>query len=727
MTLARKRDIPACPGNSLGGGSRTFRSGFVLPVIVVLMLVLAVYFATMGFLSRGQVQSAQHYLDSSLAVNLADAGVRWAMQELSSGTFDSAPAYVPKEFYTHLFSPTLQDWQGEIKLPPCVEEYRIEVGKEGHPALLTLKARLFGLAALPTDAGSGVKPNPVEKSGRLQVEAVATVGNSVRKVTVTRGLKVFRMVHPVLSKFSLFVKLPPLSNTAAVLNPLHRRTTAPGFSGNLKPIEIVNGPSFPVVQGDNLAFPSGGLGDAAMAKIESEAGWIYLGGNQTWSFGLSGEGGGERQFDDRTFLRYLTMVNDDPALTSWGGPLIAKGGASRITQFKIGLEGLRDDYPTTKGPKPLSDLLFTRFIEPLDTGVGLLRLFGSAAEPTPTIVFGPVERRFLHVKSINVMLGTTPVLGVGVPGFPSEAKFTQAFTNPPSPYAGDFNYFRILMEMDPVSAPWSQHYSRFQSAMTRIATESYNAGLDYLLSNQETGPIANPQSPSGNVGTIPDRWAKGLKFWRGTGGNVQESVRTGEGTILDAQGREIFGGGLNRLEGIAELLPKVTARFSSEAEFRQTALVGQGNGSSLDLPGIVYVESDLTFDKPLSVSRGGIIIAKGSITIKAPITAPTDPLTLVACERDITIDCPEPQKIQAHLVCLRGIFRSLGPSFHIVGSLAARELDIQGLTGVGRKTITFAQAHDPLPTLHCDPTGTGSLFRFGLSLEEIYTISPGKD
>ncbi|HQG29153.1 MAG TPA: hypothetical protein PLY73_11445, partial [Candidatus Ozemobacteraceae bacterium] len=58
------------PGDGACGRLRA-RRGFVFPLVVGIMLVLAIFFGALSFLSRGQVQSAAHYIESTRALELA--------------------------------------------------------------------------------------------------------------------------------------------------------------------------------------------------------------------------------------------------------------------------------------------------------------------------------------------------------------------------------------------------------------------------------------------------------------------------------------------------------------------------------------------------------------------------------------------------------------------------------------------------------------------------------
>lgn len=705
-----------------GSQERHPNSGMVLPIVVLAMLVLALFFAAMSFLSRGQVTGAIHYLDSSRAVILADAAVRKVVQELASGAFEPNPTVIPPAFYTHLFSASTEPWHGPIEPSAAVKDFVREIGAEGRSVDLDIQIGLQKLTPLPHDTPSGIAADPIEKSGEVEITAVATVGNASRRIRITKGIKVFQAVHPLLAKFTLFVKSPPTTDREARLNPLKRLATKRGFADNLLPLQLENGVSFQVVENNNLVFANRNMTPATIAQIERQAGWVYLGGNQTWGLGLSGPGL-DSEFDDRSVLRYATYPNKNPDL-AWGEALIAKGGASRVDAFLINLEGMREELIVRGAVRPLRDLLFTRFMAPVPTGVSLLRLFGRGDKVSPTLVFGPVERRYLQVQAINCTIGTRSLTGVAVPGFHSESDFTEIITNPPAPYAGDFNYFRILFELDPSTQPAAENWRKFQTAMSRVATESYNSGLDYLVSNRERNTITAPQGDDTGRPVTPGAFTGQLSLWQGTGADPLEAMRQSEGTIRTESGRSLFQGNLSRIEGLAEILPKTTARFSSAADFLAETCPARRPGT-LQVPGVALVQGDLTFDRPLTVTRGGIIIATGTVTITAPLGSTGEPLTIIS-EKDIVVNCAAPQSITAHLICLRGQFRALSPSFHIIGGLAARELDLDSLKTPGPKTITFAPAHDPLLKPQCLPNENGTLYRFRLSPEELYAIEPGK-
>ncbi|HOT27100.1 MAG TPA: hypothetical protein PLU72_02850 [Candidatus Ozemobacteraceae bacterium] len=682
------------------------RRGFLLPAIVLIALVLALMFGALSYMTRGQVHSAAYFIDASRALGLAEAGAGWAIAALASGSYTESPPFVRRAFYDAMFSDGGTDYEGDVE--PC-DELKQYINKLGGD--LSLRVRLSRWQPLVAGA-PGFKNDPVEKMGRIDVEAVAEVGNARRKVRMSRGVKVYLAVHPVIGKFTCFIRKKPASDD--LVNALERTTNGAGFT-NGTPLVLNNrgaGNGFNVV---TPALDLGALPD--LNELSKSSGWVFLNSDTApWTLNLAGSAN-DTDYDDRSMLRFGAYSND-ALLTAVNTP--PQAGGTTVTQVNEKFQGLKRDYTISKGGSVVvaSDFLSVRHLFPSLPKASIIRPFGTNGDLSPTLLFGPVLRRYLRVRSVDCKINISGVdktfKEVGVPGFPDESSFKQAFLHPPtSPrdYADDFVLYAQLWNMIADAPGLAAGWNKWRSSQTTLVSEPFIEGLNYLaVAERETGTVQNPVSKA--YTDPPPDVVTGLDLWAGG----SEGLRKAEG-IFGASGKPLFEGGLGEIEGIREFGPKITAMYAAPKAYLDRHLDQSGN---IAVAGVVYLgPEDLLIDRKWNVTAGGVLVVGGNIDIRAGIRS-AEPLTLVSTE-NITIDTSEP--VEAQLICLRGKFTPRN-AFTIRGGVAAGEIDLTNMVNSQKKQINWDSRFDPYAV--SSAMSVGSPYRYRVSEEEEYVVEPGK-
>jgi len=695
------------------------RQGFVLPLVFGAMAVLALFFTLMSFLSSGQTHAAGHFIDSARSLSIARAGAEWAVSAYASGTYDEKDPLCQT-----LFGSSAKEDEFELQYPKELFDY---VQDELYGTLV-VKVKVSDINSLPIPDGlQGFKQDPVEKSGVMEFSAVGCVGKASRRVRIRKGFKVVMMVHPVLSKFTLFLREKPDEQD---VNVLERTTAGVAFENGGSPIVLNNQGfdtagtcnAFSVVTPRTQKFDLSVVTRGGFAKLIQNSGWVFLNAQtpQPWILNLSG-GGDHGEYDDRLLLRtavyHIPSLEENITKELPSGEII-KGVCERF-------QGMKTDYETTSSEgdvqKKPSKVLHLRYLFPNDPPkASLIRPFGTNYKFSPTLVFGPVQTRYLVFRGIDVYMQNAGSAGgklypnALIPGFLNEADFVEAY-KPKNPDDVAMADFARIMSISDRNNP-GKDYPRYSNIMTKIATSSYIEALDYIfLDAPESGTLLRPKfsdytSPPPKM--INDAGSPDIRPWIGN----RDSLLKAQGAFgMDET--PLFSGNLADIKGCKEFQSKVTAVFPSFKELEASFL--EKNSSRLRLPGIVYVgKEDLILDKDLEITSPGIIISGGNICIKSVVKS-RHPVTIVSL-KDITVETSNP--IEAHLICLMGTFRAKG-GFNIKGGLAARSLDMSNMR-TNEKNISFAPAHDPYSDSKKWKLKTA--YRYQLSQGEEYFIEGGK-
>ncbi len=689
------------------------RCGFVLPLVLGAMAVLALFFMVMSFLSSGQTQAASHFLDSSRSLSIARAGAEWAITAYASGSYED------NALCETLFGNSTKEGEFELQYPTELLRY-IDEELKGQ---LVVKVKVCDITPLPIPDGLvGFNQDPVEKSGTMEFSAVGTVGKASRKVRIRKGFKVVMMVHPVLSKFTLFLREKPSQE----VNVLKRLTANFGFEDGCSPIILNNqgfsaagkDNSFGVVTPSTQEFDLSPVTKDGFAKLVRTSGWVFLNSktSQPWVLNLSG-GGDYSEYDDRLLLR--AGLYKDLDLLDKLHKLPPPPTKEIISMIYYRYQGMKTDYearsPQGDIQKKPSKILYMRYLFPDDPPkISFIRPFGTGTHFSPTLVFGPAYMQYMIFRGIDVVFPTSGTFpNVLIPGFLNEADFANAY-KPKTPDDLDMADFARVLSMTDRNNP-GQYFNWYSQCMTMIATSPYIEALDYIfLKNRESGSLLKPTAVQYDIPVprmVGDTISSDIRPWVGN----RDSLLTAHGAFgMDGE-PPLFEGDLADIKGCKEFQSKVTAVFPSFKDLE--AAFGEANSSRLRLPGIVYVGSgSMTIDKDLEITSPGIIISGGNICIKSAVKS-SHPVTIVSL-KDISVETGSP--IDAHLICLMGTFRASG--FNIRGGVAACSMAIP--TMKYDKTIRFAPAHDP----YADPDKwkQKAAYRYYLSAEEEYFVEGGK-
>ncbi|HNW34691.1 MAG TPA: hypothetical protein PKM25_07155, partial [Candidatus Ozemobacteraceae bacterium] len=647
-----------------------------------------------------------YFVDSSRALGLAEAGAGWAVAALASGSYTASPPFVRREFYDTMFGSSGADYEGDVE--PCDElkQYITQLGGD-----LTLRVRLSQWRTLAAGA-PGFKDDPVEKMGRIDIEAIAEVGNAHRKVRMSRGVKVFLAVHPVIGKFTCFIRKKTAADT--VVNPLDRTTNGTGFTNGV-PLVLNNrgaGGGFNVV---TPALDIGAVPD--LNELSKTSGWVFLNSDSSpWTLNMAGSAQ-DTDYDDRSMLRFGAYSND-ALLAAVNTP--PQGGGTSVTQVNEKFQGIKRDYTISKGGAVVvaADFLSVRYLLSALPKVSIIRPFGVNGDFSPTLLFGPVLRQYLRVRSVDCTInisGTSKTFKeVGVPGFPDVAKYKQVFLSPPTTprsYVDDFTLYAQVWNMTADAAGLTAGWDKWRNSQTACVSEPFIEGLNYLaIPDRETGSVQNPVSKA--YSDPPADVVTNLDLWNGGAAGLLKA----EGAF-GLPGKPVYEGKLAGIEGVKEFGPKITAMYPSPKGYLDRHLDQAGN---LPISGIVYLgREDLHIDRKWNVTSGGVLIVGGNIDIRAGIRS-AEPLTLV-CTGNITVDTSEP--IEAQLICLRGKFLSRN-ALTVKGGVAAGEIDLGSILNAQQKQISWDPRFDPYAA--ASALSAGSLYRYRVSEEEEYVVEPGK-
>lgn len=337
------------------------RRGFVLPLVFGAMAVLILYFFIMSFLSSGQTMVASHFIDSAHSLSIARAGADWALTTYASGSYQPG-----NEISETLFGDATNGGEFELQCPGELHNY-VENELNGK---LVVKMKIYDMKHLPVPTDlSGFHQDRVEKSGIMEFSSIGKVGKASRKVRVRKGFKVVMIIHPVLSKFTLFLREKPGDE----INVLERKTSSFGFENGLPVIlnnqgldEKGDPLAFPVVKPGNQEFDLQEVAGGNFQKLVQKSGWVFLNSaarDNPWTLNLSGSGD-YSEYDDRLLLRVGMYRKEDLEKSIPAGVPTGETIEKVWEQF----QGMKSDYKTMSEDgivrKKPSSILYLRYLFP---------------------------------------------------------------------------------------------------------------------------------------------------------------------------------------------------------------------------------------------------------------------------------------------------------------------------------------------------------------------------
>ncbi|MBU1107843.1 MAG: hypothetical protein KKB51_14310 [Candidatus Riflebacteria bacterium] len=712
------------------------KKAMALPVILVVMLVVAIFFITAAFMTRNQQHLASFYLDSENAMNLAESAAQETICALRTLVFPDSNRPGLKKLFEQLLDVEAGKEQNKISLEPGPEIIKFMTDNEiagTSPLSVKITAYLsqFNAISMP-DSAVGIVEDPKEKEGLIKIEVRVEYGKAVKALNIIHKVKVARIVHPVLSRFSLFLKNAPAgSGWLDQINPLHQDSASlqsdphAYFQKNNRrlaaPIILNHGKTVDLAPDGSYDFVSS---KPQIEKLVSENAPVFLGGK--WRLGMA-EGTPQSQFSER-FLVRLASYDIMESVEAFDRKARQTGNLSpypraSIQAAYVQMFGMNNDWLMDTRAIPLENTQGFQFYRHyqdntpiLDMkGSSALRLFGSYKEFSPTMVLGDVERYYQRLVTMDCVFKNRLFNAVTMP-FLDHTNFQRLrYPNQLGLYFRDSRTLNTLQGVsavmgirmgndDDVALAW-EFYPK-QLSCTLIS-EHFMRGLDFILTNRETGAVGvditknNGTTPMPANGEIFSMLSSQALETSKVGATEPETPLKGrEVTVKDKNGNLLFKGDLMGLDGYNDVLVRTAFKFNSKMELFEKCAWKKGSIFHLALPGNVILggdsNSEIIFDEPVEIDRGGMIVVPGSVIIKAPIRSLNgETLTIVARDQ-IVIATSQP--IEASLIAMKKISKDFSvDGFAIKGPVTSGELDLQNLvTGGNSKSISYSENFNEL-------------------------------
>ncbi|PKL50275.1 MAG: hypothetical protein CVV42_03200 [Candidatus Riflebacteria bacterium HGW-Riflebacteria-2] len=687
-----------------------------LPVILVVMLIVAIFFVTASFMTRNQQHLAGYYLDSENAMNLAESAAQEVLQALRTGNGQISGRPGLKKLFEQLLNVDAgkEQTKTEIEPGPQITRFMAE-GDFSHASPLTVKitASLSKFKALKMpDSAVGIIADPKEKEGLLKIEVKAEVGRAVKALNIIHQVKVARITHPVLSRFSLFVKRAPTgSDWLDQINPLHQDTASLQIDPHAYFIKNGRKPAAPVIlqHGQHIdlapdgAYNFSAASNAVPENVHNNAP-VFLGGK--WRCGLA-EGTAQSQFSER-FLARMARYDIMPGVDAFDKKARQTGCLSpfplaSIQSAHVQTFGMNDDRVMGNRAIALENTQGFQFYRhhqdntPMAEMKGscALRLFGSCREFSPTLVLGDVERYYQRLITMDCVYKNQLYKSVTMPfldfaGFqrlryPNQLGLHFRDQHTIATLQGVSGVMGIRMGSDEdIRLAWEFYPAYFGCT---LVSEHYMRGIDFVATSRETGTLGNEVTMNNGTPPMP---ANGViystlaaKAFATAGGTDQETAVNGRNVkISDGSGQTLFHGDLLQVDGYNDVLVRTAFRFASKKDFLDSCGWQENDITRLALPGNVIVGCDnqqvVAFDEPIEIERGGMLVIPGSVILRAAVrSAAGEPLTIVARDQ-IIIATSQPLELSL----IAGDRISKDPAingFAIRGPLAAQQLDLPAL------------------------------------------------
>ncbi|MFZ2959657.1 MAG: hypothetical protein WA705_22450 [Candidatus Ozemobacteraceae bacterium] len=649
--------FPSC------GRSSSAKSGFLLPSILVLLTILFLMAMTRSFFSRQRLNMAGHLRDYELAYQMAASGMtvgvalfNQAMDFLNNSnpaTFpkrDKAPPAIKQIIQALLDEQGLPYPQGASLIVDqnFVNEYFKEA-PEARGVQLTMEMRhkesLFQAVADP-----GFQIDEREISYDFFINTVGNYGASSVRVTTFFEGRFVNILPPVLGKFSLFLLEQPAGGVNLLIDS--------------KTKTLINNAPLTVTSGERAAPYT--LAPSQVTPLLDKQGWIFLGGLSPWKLGMSQ--GGDLPELSECFLQSALFLYQMPA-----GQVLSKSGVSYCSQQGRLFKELIEDPGKVMILKEPS-------VETTQTS--LLHLFGSTKNPSPTLVFGNVKRRWMMTQGLKRDVDADPII------FP----YLDQGTFASSKWPGDEG---IPAVSQTIKQHFNNSYEAYSKRMSDIWEEDINSSNLYALKMDKTeaSPILVlsadnlPSSFSGcrlsqrmQVNNSP------ANFFKMNSGSVYE--------LKNSYGKLLFSGGdLARIDYRGFLEKKAGYKFENEQEFWEK--IPRDAGNKIHLGGIILIKGNLTIPKSVVISAtgGGMLLCTENIRIKAPVQCSGDqPLTIISLSKEIWVETTG--QIDAALIAISGQIH-LPKDGVINGLVAAKSLDLPVGSWNLKREINYQTRFDP--------------------------------
>lgn len=713
------------------------RRGINLVGLIVLVLAMVGIGVGMMRLAQQAGRSGHWFHDGQLAHDVADAGLKQMLYQLTRTNSLAAVPQAPQELQaalTQVFTAvTGGQAPGTIDLmtkaggyPPAIVSLLKRIKDHAPLVDVELEVKLTMAPSTPLwdNLLEGVPAVQGERKGSISLQSKATVKSPIgipmtRRVILEKGYKVINLVPPVLGRFSLFVQDSPPAADNPNRVPMRFDQPATGasngnavYDGNARPLVLESDVVEPLVAANTKDLDRGRfVGAISDLKFLDKQGWVYLGGTPAapWKLNLAhgyGEGGesplvpgfrplqptpGPAGFNNgmKTELdAQLAGANQSSTcVADLSGPTdglytVLHGFAENFELISLPTGGNRVVQPGG-ARSPLMDF---NDVTPDDTSC--LRLFGEPERCSPTLVFGPAYRLVMQRAMVWALIGGFGCNKAGRRPFhcfrwgkhgPREERVIAAgFQDLPN-----YKLFGTYVRED---RPFAEALQVVLSAQgngtygsTGLLTQSGTGGTDKTWSS-DLFPLINNFAPA--TGLPPP---------------ALDALVQGK---LDSP--LIYKGALSAgFKAFSEVMQKkLTYELKPDAFTR--LVVTQGK---IKVPGAILVDQPgpLTIPAITKIEEGGILMSQGPITISGdivhgpPPAAPAlpEPLTIVSLKGDITI-APSVRNIEAMLIALDGQVKFGGAGdITITGGVATKVLDPKTIVLGGKRKIKYSKDIDP--------------------------------
>jgi hypothetical protein len=707
------------------------KNGLALPIIVCIVVVVMIFFMTVSFFSQNQQHFANIYSDSEKALSIADSMLQEIIWTIRSTSYPSKSRPGLQKLYRQLLDTPAGKEAAKVEIEYGPEIDRLLVGF-GDVSPLSIKSTVYfsQFKALPSPpASKGMRQDPSEKSGLIKIQIRIEYGKAIKVLNRIHKVKVARIVHPVLSRFSVFIKSPPLQTMAADrINLLHQNIDTLYENPNhyyfrnsdkaCAPIIVNNGKKINLSSKGAYNFSSNQIKVQELAEKNAP---IFLG--RSWRLGLAG-GDNKSIYSERFLTRMAVydigfLVDEFSQKAEEEGFLMPKPSTT-VENANMSLFGIddemvfKDDYIT-----PLEETQAYKFYKhprgniPIKQlkGSSPFRLFGLVNSFSPTLVLGDVSRFYRKQVTFDCKIWGSRFDEIAMP-FLDQTKFARlASPKNLSKYFSDSKTLRTFLGISHVfgiradnlqdaSFLWPS-YRKFFSC--DFINEHFLRGLDFVATNKESGRIG--EYITANNGTVPMpkngavfkqiKSKKIINESKESSGRIEQMFLGQNVTVVAKNGKKLFQGNLNEISFYDDMLIRASMKFETAPAFFHRCAVTEKSGiKTLSLPGNVFIgrpkgNSNLIIKKPLKIERGGTIIVNGNVLISAKIeTLSDEPLTIVARKKIIIAT---PNKIEASLLAVEGITKKNHiNSFEVVGTFATDKIEFENLiAGSKPKYISY--------------------------------------
>lgn len=705
------------------------RRGLNLIGLVLVVLAMVGIGFGLSTLARQAGRAGHWFFHSQLAHDLADAALKqgfFQMTQANSEATAGAAEFLSvelKAIYEAIKTGsggelTLIDSSSSSTLPPALVEM-LDKLKDFSPSCV-VKVTVTDGGPLWTGLLNGIPALEGERQGSLVIVARAAVKSPTgipveRVITLEKVYRVINPCPPLLGRFSLFVQERGTEECNFVPMRFDPTSGNATLTGGVKPLTLEQ-----PVKGSLVAPGTPNLDRAGFVRglpttpFLDQQGWVYLGGTNAapWKLRLAHgytEGGESPLLPGYHTAAPTLFRNEAGENRAWQDRFIAAfqaaglackpGFPSPAQGLYLTFHGFADNYPQISIDENLYANVWTGSgpTPQMDFGSGatsFVRLFGNPDAVAPTLVFGPAFRVTMRRASIFTELG------------PIEVCQRAGFLRLP------------LYKLDQAPANLRQILnSTFQGDYPKWGTGPYEdqpfaVSLAVALSGGGNGAYMT-DGTLGQTGTpaVARTFSSALIPYLAT---VDPATGLTQATLDkmvngDLDSDKVYKGNLGAgFSAFFEVLKKkLTYEVQPEAFARRIL-----TGTTLRVPGVVILDqqSELVITKVDKV-EGGILITKGPIRIKGDIargavTAPGvaatppagsatgEPLTLVSLSGDITLEAGA-RSVDAQLVAMGGKVKFAG-DVEIIGGVASKTLDLNGLAVGATRKLRYSRDNDPL-------------------------------